>query len=714
MAHLNFLLLAIGPFLPARTRILVRQNTTASSAAKTWLSRLLYSYLYPFADAILCQSEAMAQDLAASFTIPQQKLRVLANPIVTTAFTPDAPFDPVSRLTAANPDPLLTTPTINSTSPRPVPHFAEPTAGPRLLTVARLAPEKGIDLLLRAMPQIRRQHPQAHLEILGAGPEELSLRDLAVALHLESGVSFRGYVEDPSSYYPQTTLFVLPSRHEGMPNALIEAAAAGLPLVSTPSCDGLCDLLRGAPGTWVCSSVSEDSLAETVLTALHSLTASRAAPRRFEHAFLGPFECRTAIAAYEAILANPVVSPRISIAMLIPTIDEIGGAERQVILLAKELAQRDHQVTVIALSGRGGSSALELAVAGVEFLSLEMRKAWIDPRGWFYFLTWALRARPEILHAHLPHATLFARCVRFLFPVRVLIDTIHTSNPGNRVRQISYRVTSLLSNQVTCVSQSVANAATAATLVPRQKLAILRNGVSLLEPAFATSRISLQPPGFRWIAVGRLAPVKDYPTLLRAFATLPGCPHLEIVGSGPDEPSLRRLTHELRIEAQVNFAGFQRNVLPLLAASDAFVLSSLWEGLPVSALEAAASGLPVVLTDGNGTREAAIPGETGLLVPVGDVPALSRAMAEMMAMSQPEREIMGARGRAFVERHFGISEITNQWEDLYSRLLITHPHSSRWAPLPDTKGTPTENFRSDSAQNAAGLAGSLTQAAKNS
>jgi len=648
MAHLNFLVLLLKPLLPRRTRVLVRQNTTASSAATSRRVRFAYRHLYPRADGILCQSQAMADDLADRFVIPRDRLVVLANPI---EVPPHTAADAGNR------------------------NFFWPSAGwPRILAVGRLSPEKGIDLLLRAFAQILPQFPRAHLAVLGVGPEAAALKMLSRELLLEDTVTFAGHRQDLADCYAEATLFVQPSRYEGMPNALLEAGAAGLPIVATPSSGGVCDLLRSAPGTWLSAEITSDSLARTITDALDSLKPPGEAPMRFPHAFLTPFEAQTAIAAYAETMER-FAAPRgpIHIAMLIPTIDAIGGAERQVILLARELAARGYRVTVVALSGSGGAALAELSQAGVEFLALEMRKAWIDPRGWLRYLAWSRRNRPNVLHTHLPHATWFGRWVRLLTPIRVQVDTIHTSHTGGRARQFGYRISGFLSSRVTCVSAAVAGAATKLSL--RQNLSILPNGVPI--PEVRPKRPAVPNP-FRWIAVGRLSPVKDYPTLLRAFAQLSGEPSLAIAGAGPDETALRALAAQLGIAARVQFAGFQTEVTPLLEQADAFVLSSRWEGLPVSVLEAEAARLPIVATDGAGTREAMLPGETGLLVPVGDVGALARAMAAIMAMPHEERTAMGNRGRHFVEGTFSLAAIANRWESLYRDLLRMHPKPARW------------------------------------
>jgi hypothetical protein len=82
-------------------------------------------------------------------------------------------------------------------------------------------------------------------------------------------------------------------------------------------------------------------------------------------------------------------------AMMIPGLDRVGGAEQQAISLAKGLRRRGWRVSMVALSGSGGSAAAELEDAGIQFLSLEMRKGLADPRGWLRFHSWSHRKEFE-------------------------------------------------------------------------------------------------------------------------------------------------------------------------------------------------------------------------------------------------------------------------------------------------------------------------------
>jgi glycosyltransferase involved in cell wall biosynthesis len=272
--HLSFLVLLLRPFFPRGTRILIRQNGTASAALAfgnlpSW-TRLFYRWLYPRADCILCQTAAMANDLRAVFRIPAERLVVLENPV---------DFEEVRRALEAE-------------------QLEWKGPGPHLLAVSRQSKEKGLDLLLEALAIVRKKFPQAHLLVAGSGPEEAALQALSLRLNLDSAVRFAGHLARPAKCFPGASVFVLPSRHEGLPNALLEAAVAGLPIVASPASAGLIELLRDQPGVWLAGDVSSPALAAALLEALTQLSPGE----RFPHPFIEPFRMDRAIAAYERVI----------------------------------------------------------------------------------------------------------------------------------------------------------------------------------------------------------------------------------------------------------------------------------------------------------------------------------------------------------------------------------------------------------------------------
>jgi glycosyltransferase involved in cell wall biosynthesis len=278
MFHLNFLVLLLRPFFPSNTRVMIRQNGTVSSALAfgglPGYTRLLYRLLYRRADRVICQTQSMADDIARELRIEQSRLVVLPNPVDV------AEIRRSIRLHSA----ALTVSRSNT--------------GPLLLALGRLSPEKGFDLLLRAFASVRREFCDASLLIAGTGPEEVKLRALCRALALDSAVRFAEPVDRPWTLFPAATLFVLPSRHEGMPNALLEAAAAELPIVALPASGGIVDLLRAQPGVWLAPEVSADALAASLLAALGALRPGE----RFDHPFVESFRMERAIGAYEKLI----------------------------------------------------------------------------------------------------------------------------------------------------------------------------------------------------------------------------------------------------------------------------------------------------------------------------------------------------------------------------------------------------------------------------
>lgn len=265
IVHVNLLVLAMRPLFPRATRVLIRHNAVlAGSEHPRFLRRL-----YPRADAVICQTSAMRADFIRLFGT-SCNLRVVPNPTAISAALLHPPSD-------ATP-------------------FTGP--GPHLLAMGRLSREKGFDLLLEAFVTVRAMFSTAELRILGDGSQLAGLRALAYALGIASHVHFEGQVADPVRWLAHATLFVLPSRHDALPNALLEAAAAGVPLVATPAAGAVPSLLRDDPGAWLAKDIAAPALTDAIFDALHSLVPGQ----RFPHPWIAAFDAPTVVAQYEALI----------------------------------------------------------------------------------------------------------------------------------------------------------------------------------------------------------------------------------------------------------------------------------------------------------------------------------------------------------------------------------------------------------------------------
>src|SRR5918999_1204408 len=135
------------------------------------------------------------------------------------------------------------------------------------------------------------------------------------------------------------------------------------------------------------------------------------------------------------------------------------------------------------------------------------------------------------------------------------------------------------------------------------------------------------------VTVARLHVQKNLPNMLEALAKVDEA-FLVVVGEGPLEDDLKRMAESLGISARVAFMGFVDDPADFIAAADVFCLSSVWEAIALAAQEAVMLGVPVVSTDVGGMSELITDGESGRLVPAGDVDALRAALQELI--SQPE------------------------------------------------------------------------------
>lgn len=204
------------------TRVVLRVSTTVSAQRyapwKKWLVRQLLSFFYSRADQVIAVSNGVASDLHSYLKLDVSKISRIYNPTITQEIF-DKSMEPI-------PHPWFT------------PHHA-----PVIIGVGRLILDKGFAHLLEAFALVRSVMP-AKLVLIGDGPERLNLNNLAQKLNVQDDFSIIGFVENPFAYMKRAALFVLPSRREGLPNALIEAMACGCPVISTDSPGGAREILR--------------------------------------------------------------------------------------------------------------------------------------------------------------------------------------------------------------------------------------------------------------------------------------------------------------------------------------------------------------------------------------------------------------------------------------------------------------------------------------
>ncbi len=135
----------------------------------------------------------------------------------------------------------------------------------KIVAIGRLNPQKDYDTLLKAYQIVAGKHPDYILEIFGGGSEEARLKQLAKQLGIENHVSFMGIQKDAIVQAADASCYVMSSKHEGMPNALMEAMAAGLPCVSTDCPNGPAELIEPGKSGLLVPVGDSEKLAEAIL-----------------------------------------------------------------------------------------------------------------------------------------------------------------------------------------------------------------------------------------------------------------------------------------------------------------------------------------------------------------------------------------------------------------------------------------------------------------
>ncbi|MGQ0608710.1 MAG: glycosyltransferase [Chloroflexota bacterium] len=239
-----------------------------------------------------------------------------------------------------------------------------------------------------------------------------------------------------------------------------------------------------------------------------------------------------------------------------------------------------------------------------------------------------------------------------------------------------YRRASRVAGALIAVSDDVARTIDAELRPAAGRLVTIPNGVEVeryaIEPDRAVRRqIGVPEAAPMFICVAKMLEQKGHRYLVDALAATDDDRepmHAVLLGDGPLRDEIEGRAHAAGVAARIHFLGTRSDVPRLLRAADAFILPSLWEGLPMALLEAMAAGLPVIATSVSGTRQVVEDGRTGILVAPGDSAALASAMGRL-AGDPRLRARLGGAGRDHVRAEFSVDRQAERHLDLYRACL---------------------------------------------
>jgi glycosyltransferase involved in cell wall biosynthesis len=369
----------------------------------------------------------------------------------------------------------------------------------------------------------------------------------------------------------------------------------------------------------------------------------------------------------------------------------LGGAALAVLELAAGQRARGHDAIVITGTIPAGEESMESVAddLGVPYIRLpELQRELslrADARAVREVRRLIRARRPDVVHTHTSKAgaagRIAAATARDARP-RAVVHEYHGhvlrgyfDSRRERFFRLVERALAHITDRLIAVSAEVRDDLVGYRIAPAGKFDVVRYGFDLDGRTATTpgarerarAEIGAGPDAFVIGWIGRLTAIKRPLDLIRVVAEVDSA-ILVLIGDGEDRAEVEQLVASLEVTDRVHLLGYQQDVAAWYAAFDAFLLVSANEGTPVVAIEALAAGVPVVATDAGGTSTVVDDGETGALLPVGDVAGLARALNELR--SDPERRSeLGRRGAERMRERFSVSRMVDDVERIYAGIL---------------------------------------------
>lgn len=374
--------------------------------------------------------------------------------------------------------------------------------------------------------------------------------------------------------------------------------------------------------------------------------------------------------------------------LLLVTLSDWGGGAQHVVYMVSSHLRQAYDITVACAPG--GLLIERLRSEEIRVVEIPELVRLINPLCDLCVLLklyrWIRREHFDVVHTHSTKAGFLGRLAARLAGVPVVLFTAHgwAFTEGRAywkcwlLAKIEHLV-ARFTTKIVCVSRYDQELALKFGVADPKKLVVVHNGIDPQRFVQANGSMVKEELGLEAIpvvtCVGRFAYQKDHLTLLKTFQKLSNC-KLILVGDGPLRPRVEAFVLRNRLQGQVIIAGERQDIPQILAASDIFVLSSRWEGLPLTIIEAMMAGLPVVATRVGGVPELVEHGRTGLLVSAGNITMLAEALRQLLR-DKALRQEMGKAGRKRALERFSLNRMLQETTNVYQEVIGPRPGEKR-------------------------------------
>ncbi len=604
--------------------------------------RIACRILAGFTDRIFTVASAARDLLVTQAHLPARRVEIIPNGVDVACFSP--------RSGRRKPGPL------------------------RIGTVGSLTPVKNQALLLRAVGAVVGQGVDCTVGIAGDGPRRGNLETLAESLGIAERIELLGRVEDVPAFLRELDVFVLPSRSEAHPNALLEAMACGLPCVAT-DVGGVRDVLAGGR----CGLLVRPGDAAGLVSALGRLKKGAAVRKKLgrdaRERVVAVYSMERMAEAYGELYRNPRLSrrrlscapaPRPSVVMLGPLPPPPGGMATVFDNLRRSSLRRTCRLEVLntGKTTRPGRPVVQGVAAQLLLAGRLVRTI--------------VAGGAQLLHIHTCSGLTFWRDCLLAQAGRILGCKVIWHVHGGMFADF---LASLTPARRALARWQLASASAVIVLgeqwlgrlwpfAPRAKWRVIPNGVAIPPPR------QYAPGPARVLFMGDLSANKGAPDLVeavgRAVEKHSFAGTVSLAGGEGAAGQRAELAQRISTGAaagRVKLLGVVAGQAKAdaLAAAEVFALPSYAEALPMAMLEAMAAGMAIVAAPVGSIGEVVTDGEEGFLVPPGDVDALAERLARLDADADLRRR-MGQAARRTVERRFALDIMVGRLSELYGEI----------------------------------------------
>lgn len=355
------------------------------------------------------------------------------------------------------------------------------------------------------------------------------------------------------------------------------------------------------------------------------------------------------------------------------TLANWGGAQAQLFDLVKYANEEGHESVVVV--GEHGELVERLQEIGVKVIVASNLKREIHVKSDLMCVRELVKLikieKPDIVHTHSSKAGIVGRIAAKLtntpnvFTAHGWAFTEGVDEKKRKLYIFIERLVSKITNQIICVSNYDRNLALQNKVGDSRKNITIHNGVREQKNR---NIVKNSTNVLKIIMVARFSPPKDYEMLIKSLMNVKGDFEAYFVGGGELLPSMQMLAANCNMDSKIKFLGERNDVDQLLSNSDIFVLTSNYEGLPISIIEAMSKSLPVIATNVGGVNELVDEGKTGYLIRRKDINGLTKKL-QLLIDDENKRNEMGIEGYQKFKQEFTLATMLNHTFNVYNDVL---------------------------------------------